>query len=172
MIVTQIWLAALSRQDLPEAERRDFNLFIDEAPSIATESFSDMLAETRKYALSVTLASQFLDQWDLPLRAAIFGNVGTLITFRTGAEDAAYLAREFYPVFTEQDFVNIPQFEIKLKLLIDGVPSQGFSARTLPLQGQPTGNKQRVIERSRTRYGRTPPSDGTKQGQLAFTKGR
>ena len=127
-----------------------------------------MLAETRKYALSITLASQFLEQWDWPLRAAIFGNIGTLITFRTGAEDAAYLSKEFYPVFKEEDFINLPQFEIKLKLLIDGVPSQGFSALTLPLEGQPTGNKQRVIERSRENYGRPPPGDGTRQGQLSF----
>ncbi len=153
MIVSQIWLAALSRQDMPEERRKDFYLTVDEAHSIATASFTDMLSETRKYRLNLTLAHQYLDQLEPSLRAAILGNVGTLITFRAGAEDAAYLAREFYPVFTEVDFVNLPKYHVYLKLLIDGVPSQGFSAVTLPLYAEKTGNKARVIEASRTRYG-------------------
>lgn len=156
MCVTKIWLAALSRQDIPEEVRRDFYLIVDEAHSIATESFADMLSETRKYRLNLTLAHQYLEQLEPPLRSAILGNVGTLMTFRTGAEDAEYLAREFYPVFKEEDFVNLPQYHVCLKLLIDGVPSQGFSAVTLPLQGEKTTNKQRVIEQSRARYGRQP----------------
>lgn len=118
-----------------------------------------MLAETRKYRLNLTLSHQYLAQLELPLRSAVLGNVGTLITFRTGAEDAAYLAREFYPVFTEVDFVNLPQYHIYLKLLIDGVPSKGFSAVTLPCQGTKTGNTAQIIELSRTRYGRPAPPD-------------
>jgi hypothetical protein len=90
------------------------------------------------------------------LRSAILGNVGTLIIFRTGAEDAEYLARESYPVFNEADLVNLPQYHIYLKLLIDGVPSTGFSAVTLSLRGKKTENRGRVIEQSRTRYGRPP----------------
>jgi len=156
MIVTKIWLAALSRQDIPEAARRDFYLIVDEAHSIATESFADMLSETRKYRLNLTLAHQYLEQLEPPLRSAILGNVGTLMTFRTGAEDAEYLAREFYPVCKEEDFVNLPKYHVYLKLLIDGVPSQGFSAVTLPLQGEKTANRARVIAYSRARYGRVP----------------
>jgi hypothetical protein len=101
MLVTQIWLAALSRQDIPEGARRDFFLTVDEAHSIATASFADMLSETRKYRLNLTLAHQYLDQLDPALRAAVLGNVGTLIAFRTGAEDAVYLAREFYSALGE-----------------------------------------------------------------------
>jgi len=160
MLVTTLWQAALSRQDIPEEERRDFYLTVDEAHSFATASMADMLAETRKYRLNLTLAHQYLDQLEFALRSAVLGNVGTLIAFRTGAEDAAYLAREFYPVFTEVDFVNLPQYHIYMKLLIDGVPSKGFSAVTLPFQGTKTGNAAQVIELSRTRYGR--PASPTK----------
>jgi hypothetical protein len=156
MFVTTCWLAALSRQDIPEQARRDFYLVVDEAHSVATTSFADMLAETRKYRLNLTLAHQYLAQLAPELLAAVLGNVGTLITFRTGAADAQYLAREFYPVFTEEDLVNLPQYHICLKLLIDGVPSPGFSAVTLPLLGEKTVNKARVIERSRARYGSPP----------------
>ncbi len=85
--------------------------------------------------------------------------MGTIIAFRTGAEDAEYLAREFYPVFAEADFVNLPKYHMYLKLLIDGVPSQGFSAVTMPLSYPMTGNKEEVIERSRERYGRAVVED-------------
>ena len=160
MLVTSLWLSALSRQDIPEQERRDFYLIVDEAHSIATASFADMLSETRKYRLNLTLAHQYLEQLAPELLAAVLGNVGTLITFRTGAADAEYLAREFYPVFTEEDLVNLPKYHVCLKLLIDGVPSQGFSAVTLPLLGEKTVNKARVIEMSRARYGRSPNDSG------------
>ena len=152
LVVTKIWLAALSRQNIPEHQRRDFFLTVDEAH--ASASFAEMLAEARKYRLNLTLAHQYLDQLDPALRTAVFGNVGTLMTFRTGAEDAAYLAREFYPVFHEADFLGLPQYHVYLKLLIDGVPSKGFSAVTLPMAGEKTGNAERVIALSRLRYGR------------------
>lgn len=112
-----------------------------------------MLAETRRYRLNLTLAHQYIDQLDEGLRSAILGNVGTLIAFRTGAEDAAYVAREFEPVFSATDFVNLPQYHVYLKLLIDGIPSKGFSAVTLPQIGGKTANRDTVIERSRIRYG-------------------
>jgi hypothetical protein len=119
-----------------------------------------MLSEIRKYRLNLTLAHQYLGQLDPELLAAVLGNVGTLITLRTGAADAAYLARELYPVFTEADLVNLPKYHICLKLLIDGVHSQGFSAATLPLVEEKTLNKARVIEMSRARYGRQPSESG------------
>jgi len=160
MFVTTLWQTALSRQDIPEEERRDFSLLVDETHSIATASFADMLSETRKYRLNLTLAHQYLEQLAPDLLAAVLGNVGTLITFRTGAVDAEYLAREFYPVFTEKDLVNLPKYHVCLKLLIDGVPSRGFSAVTLPILGEKTLNKARVIERSQARYGRPPHGYG------------
>jgi hypothetical protein len=152
LMVTKIWLTALSRQNIPEPQRRDFFLTVDEAH--ASASFAEMLAEARKYRLNLTLVHQYLDQLDPAIRTAVLGNIGTLITFRTGAEDAVYLAREFYPVFAEADFVNLPQYHIYLKLLIDGVPSNGFSAVTLPIIGEKTGNAEQVIALSRMRYGR------------------
>jgi hypothetical protein len=103
--------------------------------------------------LSTALALQYLDQLDPAFRAALLGNIGTIISFRTGAEDAAYLSREFYPVFREADFVNLPKYHMYLKLLIDGVLSQGFSATTLPFAFPKTGNRERVIESSRRQYG-------------------
>lgn len=153
LVVTKVWLAALSRQAIPEDKRRDFYLTIDEAHSIATTSFADMLAETRKYRLNLTLAHQYIDQLDDGLRSTILGNVGILIAFRADAEDAAYVAREFEPVFSAADFVNLPQYHVYLKLLIDGIPSKGFSVVTLPQLGGKTANRDMAIERSRTRYG-------------------
>jgi hypothetical protein len=150
----------VGRQNIPEQQRRDFFLTVDEAH--ASASFAEMLAEAWKYRLNLTLAHQYLDQLDLDLRTLVLGNVDTLVTFRTGAEDAAYLAREFYPVFDEADFVNLPQYYIYLKLLIDGVPSRGFSAVTLPMVGEKTGNTERVIALSRLRYGR-PASEGRQE---------
>ena len=122
---------------------------------MATASFGDMLSEVRKYHVNLTLAHQYMEQLDPAIRSAVLGNVGTLIAFRVGAEDAKYLAREFYPVFTEADFVNLPQYHIYLKLLIDGVPSPGFSAVTLPVQQEKTNNRTQIIQRSRKQYGRT-----------------
>jgi hypothetical protein len=153
MIITRLWLAALSRQDVPEDKRRPFYLLVDEAHSLPG-SFVEMLSETRKYKLGVTVAFQYLDQLNEAFRAAIFGNVGTMMSFRTGAEDAATMAREFNPIFREVDFVNLPKYTMVVKLLIDGVPSQGFSAQTLPLGGTLGATKDEVVERSRNTYGR------------------
>ena len=125
-----------------------------------------MLAESRKYALNFILAHQYLDQLDPALRASVLGNVGTLMTFRTGAEDASYLAREFYPIFSETDFVNLPQYHIYLKLLIDGAPSKGFSAVTLPMVEDETEYMDEVIAHSRERYGRACDADNLSQGVL------
>ena len=131
MLLTRIELAALSRADTPEHERRDFFVYIDEFYNFTTASFANILAEARKYRLNLVLAHQYIEQLDEELRAAIFGNVGTLISFRLGARDAEYLAREFYPIFSEADLVNLAQYNICLKLMIDGVSAAPFSAVTL-----------------------------------------
>ncbi len=132
LLLSQIELAALSRADIPEGERRDFYLFVDEFSHFATSSFKGMLSESRKYALNLTLATQLLAQMEEDMRAAVFGNVGTLIAFQVGAEDAEYLAREFAPVFGEEDLINLPAYHIYLKLRMEGKTSRPFSAETLP----------------------------------------
>ena len=120
MLVTQIQLAALSRADVAESDRRSFYLYVDEFHDFLTLSFADILSASRKYGLNLILAHQHLSQLDEKLRAAILGNAGTVISFRVGVEDAEVLAKEFYPVFSERDLVNLPNHHIYLKLLIDG----------------------------------------------------
>ncbi|KUK50098.1 MAG: hypothetical protein XD75_0041 [Parcubacteria bacterium 33_209] len=132
MLIAKIGLAALSRQDIPEEERKDFYLYVDEFQSFATSSFVDILSESRKYRLNLVLSNQYLGQIEEKIRMAILGNVGTLVSFRVGAEDARYLAQEFYPVFSQDHLVNLPAYNIYLKLMIDGKTSQPFSAETLP----------------------------------------
>lgn len=131
LLLSQVELAALSRADTPEEERRDFYLFVDEFSHFATESFVGMLSEARKYALNLVISNQTLSQLEESMRGAIFGNVGTLITFQVGAEDAEYLTKEFSPVFEEEDLINLPAHHIYLKLRMEGKTSQPFSAETL-----------------------------------------
>src|SRR5438552_4302739 len=108
MLVTKIGLAALSRAELPETDRRDFYLYADEFPTFTTTSFAGMLSEMRKYHVGLVLAHQYMEQLDETLRGAILGNVGTMIAFRVGLSDAVVLEKEFYPEFTASDFVNLP----------------------------------------------------------------
>ncbi len=133
MLVNAIQLAAIHRANRPEHTRRPFYLYIDECHSFVTLSFVTILAEARKFGLSLFLAHQYIEQLDERVRAAIFGNVGTIISFRVGAVDAEYLAKEFYPVFTQDDLVNLPRYAMYLKLMIDGATSQPFSAKALHL---------------------------------------
>jgi hypothetical protein len=154
MLVTQIQLAALSRAELPEAGRRPFYLYVDEFHEFLTLSFADILSAARKYGLNLVLAHQHLAQLDEKLRAAVLGNAGTIISFRVGVEDAELLAKAFDPVFREQDLVNLPNHHIYLKLLIDGAPSEPFSAVTLPPRSKGRSYKGEIIERSRRQYAR------------------
>jgi hypothetical protein len=152
MLVTQVQLAALSRADIPENKRRGFYLYVDEMHNFITLSFADILSEARKYGLNLILSHQYIEQLDEKIRAAIFGNVGTMISFRVGAEDAKYLAREFHPVFTEADLVNLPNYHIYLKLLIDGIASRPFSAITLDSPERRKTYKNVIVELSRKIY--------------------
>jgi len=154
IIVTSIQLAALHRSTQEEHKRIPFYLYVDEMHSFVSLSFADILAEARKYGLSLFLAHQYIDQLHEKIRSAVFGNVGTLITFRVGAEDAEYLAREFHPIFNESDLVNLPRHSIYLKLQIDGATSQPFSAKTTPLKEKATSHKEQVITASRKKYGK------------------
>ncbi len=135
MLITKIYLAAMSRADASPALMRtlpQFYLYVDEFQSFANESFADILSEARKYKLNLTMAHQYIEQMEEEVRAAVFGNVGTMIVFRVGAYDAEVLEKEFMPTFTAEDIVNLGVYQIYLKLMIDGVSSQPFSAVTLP----------------------------------------
>ena len=107
MIINRIQLAAMDRASIPEEERRDFYLYVDEFQNFATESFAHILSEARKYRLNLTMAHQYVAQMEEEVRDAVFGNIGSLISFRVGAADAEYLEKEFAPVFTETDLVNL-----------------------------------------------------------------
>ncbi|MEK7088928.1 MAG: type IV secretion system DNA-binding domain-containing protein, partial [Patescibacteria group bacterium] len=155
MIITKIQLAAMERVRIPEDERKDFYLYVDEFQNFVTEAFAGILSEARKYRLNLTVAHQYTAQLisdkNSSVRDAIFGNVGTMIVFRVGADDAEFLEKEFEPEFTPQDIVNLPNFKVYLKLMIDGVSSRPFSAKTLPPMIK-SGNKEveaEVIKSSR-----------------------
>jgi len=132
MIVTKIQQAAMSRADIPEEERRDFFLYVDEFQTFATEAFANILSEARKYHLCLIISHQYIAQLPDTVKAAIFGNVGTFVVFRVGAEDAEWLEKEFAPEFMANDLVNLGKYNIYLKLMIDGITSKAFSAVTLP----------------------------------------
>jgi len=152
MLINKIQLAAMERVDTPEEERKDFFLYVDEFQNFATPSFANILSEARKYRLSLIMAHQYVAQLDEVVADAVFGNVGTIVTFRIGAADAEALAKEFVPVFTEEHIVNLSKFHVLLKLMIDGVASQPFSATTMPPIGSPTDSAEKVIRVSRERY--------------------
>ena len=154
ILVTAIQLAALFRSAQQENDRKPFYLYVDEMQSFVSLSFIDILAEARKYKLSLFLTHQYIGQIDERIRAAIFGNVGTIISFRIGAQDAAVIAKEFHPIFTQDDLINLPKYSMYLKLMIDGATSQPFSALTQPPQPILLSSKDRVIEMSRKKYGR------------------
>jgi type IV secretory pathway TraG/TraD family ATPase VirD4 len=131
LLVTTIGLAAFSRADTPPAERRDFFVYIDEFQSFTTLALANMLSELRKYHVGFTVAHQYLHQLEPAVRHAVLGNAGSIISFRVGVEDAPYLVREFQPKFEELDLLQLPNYRIYLKLMIDGTPSAPFSAVTL-----------------------------------------
>ena len=153
MIITKIYLSAMSRADVPETEMQklpNFYLYVDEFQSFANESFADILSEARKYKLNLTMAHQYIEQMSDEVRSAVFGNVGTMITFRVGAFDADVLEKEFAPVFLAEDLVNLGFTQVYLKLMIDGIGSHPFSATTLPPIAPPEKSlRKEVIENSR-----------------------
>jgi hypothetical protein len=158
MLITKLQLAALSRVDVPEEERKDFYLYVDEFQNFATESFATILSEARKYRLNLIVGHQYIGQLvqdkNTKVRDAVFGNVGTIVTFRIGAADAEFMEKEFAPLFTENDLVNLPKHNVLLKLMINGVASDPFTAETLPPMtiNAPTGNTEKIMRISRERY--------------------
>lgn len=155
LLVTQFQTASLARVSVPIAHRRPFYLFIDEAHSFMTKSFADVLSESRKYGLGLFITHQFMEQLDEDVLHAVIGNSGTLISFRVGARDAKILTEEFYPIFSETDFVNLPQYHIYLRLLIDGTASKPFSAITCPMKEGKQSFQSHVKTISQNKYGRS-----------------
>jgi hypothetical protein len=133
LLTTGIQTAAMRRAKLTEQQRKPFMVYIDECHSFITTSFASMLSEVRKYKVSLFLTHQFLEQLPKDVSSAILGNAATIICFRIGTQDAKVMSEEFYPVFSTDDFISLPQYHIYLKLLIDGSASRPFSATTLPL---------------------------------------
>lgn len=134
LLVSGIEVAALSRADQPEEERRDFHVYLDEFQSFTTLSLASMLSELRKYRVSMVLSHQYLTQLDEPIRDAILGNAGTIVSFRVGLADAEILEKEFWPEFRRSDLVALPNYDIYLRLMIEGRVSRGFSASTISPQ--------------------------------------
>lgn len=161
LLITKLQLAAMSRVDIPEEKRKDFFMYVDEFQNFATEAFVSILSEARKYRLSLTLAHQYISQLEeitplgksTKIRDAIFGNVGTLICFRVGASDAEFLEEEFLPEFTLRDLVNLPKYYVYLRLMIDGIASSPFLAKTLPPLPKPQKTfKETIIKVSREKH--------------------
>src|SRR3989339_2243453 len=132
MMITKVQLAVMSRVDILERDRQDFYLYIDEFQNFTTDSFANILSEARKYRLNLIMAHQYIEQLGEIVKPAVFGNVGTLIVFRVGAADAEELVKEFDPYYLEPDLGNLPKNNFYIKLMIDGVSSDPFSARGLP----------------------------------------
>jgi hypothetical protein len=152
MLITKMQLSAMERVEIPENERKDFFMFIDEFQNFASPSFANILSEARKYRLSLIMAHQYIEQLDETVRDAVFGNVGTIIAFRVGSPDALYMEKEFFPTYVPEDLVALPKFNVYLKLMVDGVSTEPFSAATLAPIAERTGSAGKVIQVSRERY--------------------
>lgn len=154
-IVTKIQLAAMSRQDIPDIkDRRPFYLYVDEFQNFATDSFATILSEARKYGLNLTVANQYISQMSETVRDAVFGNVGTMISFRVSADDSPILAKQFEPQFEPNDLLQMHNRHFIINMVINGEKAPAFSATTLTLPPQQADNTSRIIENTRRRYSR------------------
>lgn len=167
IIVSKLQMAALQRADMPEADRRDFYLYVDEFQNFITDAFSTILSEARKYRLDLIIAHQYLGQLQTQagaqgagssnLRDAVFGNAGTIMSFRIGVEDSEFLEKEFAPTFNQFDLLNVDRFNAFMKLMINQTPSKPFNLATYPLP-KPNANEKELAaairQLSRLKYGR------------------
>lgn len=158
-LITKFQLAAMNRVDTLEKDRVPFNLFVDEFQNFATESFVKILSEARKYRLNLMLANQYMAQIPEEVQHAILGNVGSIVSFRVGASDAVILHKEFGEVFSENDLVNLANFQIAIRLMIDNHSSRPFISNTLPEPANRNNNIEKVIKVSRERWTRKPEED-------------
>jgi hypothetical protein len=154
MTITKIQLAAMNRVSVPEAERRDFYLYVDEFQNFATTSFIKILSEARKYRLNLILANQYISQVPEDVRAAIFGNVGTMMSFLIGAQDSAYIGKEFGERFKAEDLLLLGNYQAIVKLSVDGITQAPFLSTTLPLPRSATQNREKVTRLSKEKYTR------------------
>ena len=154
IIVGKILMAALSRVDLPEEERRDFYLYIDEFQNVTTKSIATILSEARKYRLDLIIAHQFIGQLDEDIKKAVFGNVGSMIIFRVGADDTPLLEKQVEPTFNAYDLMNIANYNAYIKLLIDGQTTRPFNIFTLPLEKGDPNIAEAAKKLSSLKYGR------------------
>ncbi len=154
-LVTKIQLAAMSRSDIPDVrDRRPFYLYVDEFQNFATDSFATILSEARKYGLNLTVANQYISQMSDTVRDAVFGNVGTMISFRVSADDAPILAKQFEPNFEAIDLLQMHNRNFVVNMVIGGEKTPAFSARTLELPPSQADNTPHIIEHSRRMYSR------------------
>lgn len=154
-MVTKIQLAAMSRSDIAKVEdRRPFYLYVDEFQNFATDSFATILSEARKYGLNLTVANQYISQMSDTVRDAVFGNVGTMISFRVSADDAPILAKQFEPQFEAQDLLQMHNRHFIINMVINGEKAPAFSATTLTLPPEQIDNTGRIIENTRRQYSR------------------
>jgi hypothetical protein len=129
IVVGKLMMASFSRVDIPEEQRRDFYLYIDEFQNITTDTVATIFSEARKYRLNLTVANQFLAQLKEPILKSVFGNIGTMVSFRVGNEDAEFLAKYFAPVFNAYDLINLDNFNAYIKLTIQGQVSRAFNIK-------------------------------------------
>lgn len=154
-LVTKVQLAAMSRSDIPDvADRRPFYLYVDEFQNFATDSFAVILSEARKYGLNLTVANQYISQMTDSVRDAVFGNVGTTISFRVSADDAPILAKQFEPIFDQSDLIQMNNRHFVISMIINGEKAPAFSATTLALPTTPQDNFDQIVEISRRGYAR------------------
>ncbi|HCU55088.1 TPA: hypothetical protein DIC29_01315 [Candidatus Shapirobacteria bacterium] len=140
ILIPKILIAAMSRQDTPEPMRRDFYLYVDEFQNFATQDFAIIMSEARKYHLNLTVGNQFISQMDEEIKNAVFGNVGTISSFRVGISDANFLARQFQPEFSEHDLMNLPIGNAYLKTMVNNIPQKPFSVNITAEEVKTPGN--------------------------------
>ncbi len=158
MFVTKFYEGAMSRADTREEDRKDFSLYVDEFQNFATDTFAEILSEARKYRLNLTIAHQYMGQLSQNIQKTVFGNVGSICSFRVGADDAKVLAEEYAPKFTERDIINLGVREFYIKLSVNGEIREAFSGKTLNVIYPPMDYSSKIIEASRETYG-TPKKD-------------
>ena len=159
VLIPKILAAAMSRADMPEEKRKDFYLYVDEFQNFATADFATILSEARKYKLNLTVANQFIGQMEEEVKNAIFGNVGSVVSFRVGVTDANYLQHEFQPIFNENDLINIERFHAYMKTSIDNEPVAPFSVdMTKDMEKEDKRRNKKVaeaiIQLSRLKFGK------------------
>jgi len=152
MVITKMYQAAMQRADIREEKRKDFYFYIDEFQNFATDTFAEILSEARKYHLNLTLAHQYMGQLIQVVQKTVFGNVGSIINFRVGAEDAKILAEEYKPIFDERDIINLGIREFYIKMSVNGEIREAFSGRTLDVPKIENDYTKQIIDQSRKKY--------------------